>query len=118
MRKTYGVIAAAALVAAAGTVATVGSSQAETRAFGGTHIVTATMTTKHTDFAKATALCPNGETAITGGVSSNTTAGVFVMASAPTADGNGWYGSTQNSYGNSKSYTLTVYAVCASAGGN
>ena len=118
MRKTYGVIAAAALVAAAGTIATVGTSQAETRAFGGTHIVTATMTTKHTDFAKATALCPNGETAITGGVSSNTTAGVFVMASAPTADGNGWYGSTQNSYGNAKSYTLTVYAVCAPSAGN
>jgi DhnA family fructose-bisphosphate aldolase class Ia len=116
MRKTYGVIAAAALVAAAGTVATVGSSQAETRAFGGTHIVTATMTTKHADFAKATALCPSGETVVTGGVSSNTTAGVFVMASAPTADGNGWFGSTQNSYGNAKSYTLTVYAVCAPAG--
>ncbi|QMU67538.1 hypothetical protein [Streptacidiphilus sp. P02-A3a] len=120
MRKTYGVIAAAALLAAAGTVATISSSQAETRTLGGplggTHIVTATMTTKHTDFAKATALCPSGEAVVTGGVSSNTTAGVFVMASAPTADGNGWYGSTQNSYGNSKSYTLTVYAVCAPIG--
>ncbi|MBC3842839.1 hypothetical protein GXW82_29635 [Streptacidiphilus sp. 4-A2] len=116
MRKTFGVIAAAALVAAAGTVATVSSSQAETRAFGGTHIVTATMTTNKTDFAHATALCPSGEQVITGGVSSNTNAGVFVMDSAPIANAAGWYGSTQNSYGNSKSYTLTVYAVCAPAG--
>ena len=115
MRKTTGVIAAAALVAAAGTLATVSSSQAETRMMGGTHMVTATMTTKHADFAKATALCPSGESVVTGGVSSNTTAGVFVMESAPTADGNGWVGSTQNSYGNAKSYTLTVYAVCAPA---
>ncbi|QMU74996.1 hypothetical protein GXW83_03675 [Streptacidiphilus sp. PB12-B1b] len=113
MRKTFGVIAVTALVAAAGTAATAGTSQAATRAYGATHIVTATMTTNRTDFAKATAHCPSGEQVVTGGVSTNTTAGVFVMASSPTPDGTGWYGSTQNSYGNSKSYTLTVTAVCA-----
>jgi hypothetical protein len=115
MRKTIGIVAAAGLVAAAGTVATVGSSHAATRVLGQTQIVTATMTTKHADFAKATAVCPNGEQVITGGVSSNMPAGVFVMASYPTANGTGWFGSTQNSYGNAKSYTLSVYAVCATS---
>jgi uncharacterized protein (DUF2147 family) len=115
MRKTFGVIAATALVAAAGTAATVGTSQAATRTFGATHIVTAKMTTvlKTADFAHATAQCPAGEQVVTGGVTTDTKAGVFIMDSAPTADGTGWYGSTQNSYGNGKIYTITVTAVCA-----
>ena len=115
MRKTIGIAAAACLVAAAGTVATVGSSQAATRTLGETHTVTATMTTNRSDFAKATAACPDGERIVTGGVGSNMPAGVFVMDSHPTLTGNGWYGATQNSYGNAKSYTITVYAVCEPA---